>query len=75
MSIAGWFIVICLVFAVLGLVIFFYTMSHPQKRRRTTTALTYNLDTHKYGLIFGLPVQDDDEDPDEDLDDMDELEE
>lgn len=40
---------------------FCYGMTHPQKRSRTKTVITYNLDTHKFGVMYGFP--DDSPDP------------
>lgn len=57
--------------SVVGLIGVFYLSAHPEKQQRSSTAITYNLDTHKFGLVYGLPVQEDDEILDE-LDDEDE---
>ena len=45
---------------------FFYGMSHPQKKSKTKTVITYDLDAHKFGVMYGFPDDSADDEEDDD---------
>ena len=49
------FLIAVMVFCIVG---FFYLLYHPRKKSGTKTVITYNLDTHKYGILYGFPDDD-----------------
>ncbi len=51
MSLAHWYIGICLVIAILCFIIFCHGISHPQKSKQNAL-ITYDLTNHRMGIMY-----------------------
>ncbi len=66
MNILQCFFGLCAVTIILGLISISYNLTHPRRKKRKDTMVTYNLDTKKFGIMYnGFCIPDNNEEKDD----------